>query len=196
MLKHIQTALATLLVAGTFTLSASAQMFPPTPEPTPTPGTECQIVEEYEPNDLKSADDFQELGSLSPNCFSVTGDIHTGFGDPDSPDPNMDVDGYFVQLNGVTQFAVTVVDPATSFIFGAWDAQTATPLEVQCQQTTCQVTAQGAAVVFGVAGQEAVPYQLDVKASGGSSNSVSSIEQASPDAVAYDALMDRGENLR
>jgi len=103
----------------------------------PSPSGTCTSVPEVEPNDFDPTTgqpQAQALGDLAAgSCVAISGAIHTGFGDPNNPNPGFDVDLFAFTLTGATQFRLAVVEPVALV---AWDYSTGQFLDDaqwQCQ---------------------------------------------------------------
>jgi hypothetical protein len=136
----------------------------------PDPNLPCEtVVQEQESNDFQQGQDIQNLGTLQPGeCMTLQGDTHTGFGDPNNPNPNMDPDFSYMQYSGSTTFTVTLdaLEPATNVAIFAWDAQSGQELQIQCAEMTCEILLESDSVVFLVATQDAAQYSLTFRAGG------------------------------
>ena len=120
----------------------------------------CQTVSEQEPNDFSTGADYQNLGYLGADqCLTVTGDIHTGFGDPFWPDPNMDRDVYTVSVSGQGRYTFDLHSHAT-ILFGIYDARTGHRLAI-CQGV-CTVQTYTDVLAVEVLAQAASPYELTI----------------------------------
>jgi hypothetical protein len=164
MLKRIK-GMATAVAVAVMVSAIPVWAFTP-----PAPNRPCEaVVQEQEPNDFQQGQDIQDLGVLQPGeCGTLQGYTHTGFGDPNNPNPNMDVDFSYMQYPGSATFTVTLDDlePATNVIIFAWDGQTGQELQIQCAEMTCEILLESDIVIFLVVTQDAAQYSLTFEAGG------------------------------
>ena len=151
---------------------------------------ECQTVVEQEPNDFNTGTDYHHLGNLDAGqCLTVTGDIHTGFGDPDWPNPNMDRDVYTVAVSGQGSYTFDLHGNTTA-LFGIYDARAGHQLAV-CQGG-CTVQTYSDVLAVEVLAQQAGSYELTI--SDGATHPLGamtaiSAKQAIPAAALFDPAL-------
>jgi hypothetical protein len=117
-------------------------------------------VVQQEPNDFNTGTDYHHLGNLDAGqCLTVTGDIHTGFGDSDWPNPNMDWDVYAVAVSGQGSYTFELHGNTTALL-GIYNARAGHQLAV-CQGG-CMVQTYSDVLAVEVLAQRAGSYELTI----------------------------------
>jgi hypothetical protein len=125
-------------------------------------GTGCSTVPEREPNDLRTPQEFQNLGTLpAGGCVAVNGTITAGIGpDPSNPTPNADVDFYATfNLTGISQLEFDLDSDGRAF-FRIFNARTGDSLG-ECPSLPCILpvpTGADAAVAVRIRGENPLSY--------------------------------------
>ena len=115
---------------------------------------ECDEVSEQEPNDFP---DVNEVDLSAGGCVIISGDIHTGFGNPAQPNPNLDFDDYLVFVAPQVAYGIELSGSAIAGIFDARSGEFLT----ECQGG-CTLQAPSDMLIVEVVAPQATAYTLQL----------------------------------
>lgn len=128
-------------------------------------------------------------------CATITGAISDGFDDINNPDPNQDVDIYFLLfpfVGGLTQAEVSMSlasDPPTDMVYFLIDTQQNLLLNCALTSELCQGVLNVPGAILVVAARDPTAYTLNITVSmSGGRRSVDAEPRASTDVSKLDAL--------
>lgn len=154
--------------------------------PTPNP-TDCQMMNEQEPNDWP---EVNELGSLANGgCVTISGEIHTGLGNPQQPNPQADLDDYVVMVAPQGTYQMELSGGALAGVYDGRSGEFFTGCE-----GSCTFQAPSDVLVVEVIAPQATAYTL--KMASGDANQVSGLtfntmKQQVPSAYGFDGKLRR-----
>ena len=133
------------------------------------PSPACLVVQDFETENPSEWPSVPIRGEHDA-CSTITGDISTGFGDPNNPDPNTDGDVYVLNFPGTSvltqvQLTFTLTTPSgVPTVYQLFDLNGNLLLDCSPTPQQCQGTVGTNPVLISVAAQAPSAYTLQVTA--------------------------------
>jgi hypothetical protein len=122
---------------------------------------QSQPISEQEPNDWP---EVNEVGDLSGGgCVTISGNIHTGYDNPQQPNPQRDADNFVVFVAPQGSYGMTLSGGAIAGVFDGRSGEFLT----ECQGS-CTLQAPSDVLVVEVLAQQPTAYTLQIASDSGS----------------------------
>jgi hypothetical protein len=142
---------------------------------------QSQPISEQEPNDWP---EVNEVGDLSGGgCVTISGNIHTGYDNPQQPNPERDADNYVVYVAQQGSYGMTLSGGAIAGVFDGRSGEFLT----ECQGS-CTLQAPSDVLVVEVLAQQPTAYTLQIASDNGgqpSAPGADSLTRQTPSAYGF-----------